>query len=768
MDRSVFRIFRLAGLFFVLLTLALRAAEEPKPDWTFPAGDFAPLFPFSIERGAHDNITSVQTWSGAWTDAGAGPFVRAENGFLMKGDEPFRFVGTNLCFSANFCDHKAAERLADTLARFGLRVVRLHHMDSADIWGKNGERTKTEIDPDQLERLDYLIAQLQKRGISVNINLHVSRCFDERDGFINSATLNNQSKGIDNIEPRMIAFQKKYARDLLTHVNPYTGRAYTDDPGVAMIEINNENSLIALWYWGAFAKMGSPYAEQFQGKWNEWLRRRYTSTAELTAALGWEGEIALTGGQTLEAGTLPVPLHREGALLKSEPLKREFFRFLTDLESGYWAEMYRFVKEELGAKPPVTGTQLQYGAWYPQGKTDYCDNHAYWHHPEFPHQIWDGQDWITSNEAMVNSRTGGEPTNLTLNRLIGKAQTISEYDHAYPNLYGAEGNVMLAAVAAYQGWSGINQFAWSHSAGNLEPDTQLPFFDLCGNQGQQVHLPACYAMLQRGDVRRGPGKYIYVQDLSKKDELNLLTELKSSWNPVANRLAKTPSLAMVCWAGLRPVDDGLSVPLPDGAVNVTAWDQLPESFGRPENGEIRNEFGELRWNTQDPEAGFFTVDTAGVKIFTGFVKGRSFEFGGLTLTPGAARLDWATISLTAVHKVPAAEKTGAPLAPGRYLLAATGLIQNTDAVFKDYGNGKITVASHYGGSMGHAPVLCEGVPFTLDLHQIDAENVTVYPLDEAGNHREPAAAEKTGSGARISLGPQYKTLWYELEIRDAR
>jgi len=38
----------------------------------------------------------------------------------------------------------------------------------------------------------------------------------------------------------MIELQKKYARDLLTHVNPYTKTAYTDEPAIALVEISNE------------------------------------------------------------------------------------------------------------------------------------------------------------------------------------------------------------------------------------------------------------------------------------------------------------------------------------------------------------------------------------------------------------------------------------------------------------------------------------------------------------------------------------------------
>ncbi|MBR2694043.1 MAG: hypothetical protein IKE69_07490 [Thermoguttaceae bacterium] len=751
-------------LCFLLAAPAMLRAEEPRPDWPFPEGDFAPLFPFIVEKGAQDNITDIQTWDGAWCDAGEGPVLSVRDGRFMKGDEPYRFMGTNLCGAAVFCDHAKAERLADTLARFGIRVVRLHHMDARWIWGKNFDRTKTEIDPDQLERLDYLIARFEKRGISVNINLHVSRGLDERDGFENSSTLSSLGKGINTFEPRMIELQKKYARDLLTHVNPYTGRAYADDPGVAMIEINNENSTLPGWYWGHVKKLGSPYRELFRAKWNEWLRSRYADTREVLEALEWVG--APAPGETLENGTLPVPFSREEALVQSAAFQKEFFTFMIRLESDYWTGMYRFLKDGLGVRPPVSGTQLLFGAWYAQAEADYCDIHRYWQHPEFPKGSWDARDWYVESGAMVNSTDGGKVGQIAVNRVLGKALTVSEYDHPYPNLYGAEGLLTLAAAAAYQGWTGINHFAWACLEDEFEMREQTRFFDMAGNQAKMVHLPACYAILQRGDVKSGPGKYVYVQDLSRAGELGLASDIRDNPTPIQNRLAHTPSLSLVCWSGLRLVDGGWNVELPKGCVNVASWDELPrERFGRPGEGEIRNEFGELRWNWEEPDGGYFTVDTRGVKVFTGFVRGRSFEFKGLTLTPGATRLDWTTVSLTAVR--PPSEETCSEdgiLAPGRYLLAATGLVRNTDAVFKEYGEGKITAAEEYGGTMGTAPALCEGIPLTLELNSLSPEKVSVYPLDEAGDRREAISAEKTETGCRVSVGPRYKTLWYELVV----
>ena len=68
------------------------------------------------------------------------------------------------------------------------------------------------------------------------------------------------------------------------------------------------------------------------------------------------------------------------------------------------------------------------------------------------------------------------------------------------------------------------------------------------------------------------------------------------------------------------------------------------------------------------------------------------------------------------------------------------------------------------GSAGEAPALCEGIPLALDLANLSPDRVRAYPLNEAGDRLDPVFAEGTETGCRLSLGPQYKTLWYELVI----
>jgi len=173
-----------------------------------------------------------------------------------------RFWGTNLTFSAafppspdyppapgEFGDVHAAEKLASRLAKLGFNAVRLHHMDHsgrpAGIWLDPWQDTLA-LDPVQLGRLDYLIYQLRRHAIYVDLNLHVSRQFTLNDGVTDAdrfdQTHSPYNQGATLFDPVMIALQQRYVGQLLAHVNPYTGLAYRDDPAIFTVETTNEDS----------------------------------------------------------------------------------------------------------------------------------------------------------------------------------------------------------------------------------------------------------------------------------------------------------------------------------------------------------------------------------------------------------------------------------------------------------------------------------------------------------------------------------------------
>ena len=259
------------ALALVLVAADVQAQDKANPlnliPWVLPWDDATP------------SVTNVSDW--LEKPAGAHGFVTAREGHLYTGSRRLRFVGTNMTASAAFPEHADAEKVAARLAKFGINCVRFIGMDAqwtqANIFGPDGRS----LSPPQLERLDYFVAQLKKNGIYTDLSL--TGCHDY-PGFPRWEGMPDFSKGLDLFYPPMVRMQRDHARDLLTHMNPYTGTRYADEPAVAIIEINNENGLISQWNWGSLDGMLPVYADELQREWNTWLKTRYSTDEALKKA----------------------------------------------------------------------------------------------------------------------------------------------------------------------------------------------------------------------------------------------------------------------------------------------------------------------------------------------------------------------------------------------------------------------------------------------------------------------------------------------------
>jgi hypothetical protein len=165
--------------------------------------------------------------------------------------------------------------------------------------------------------------------------------------------------------------------------------------------------------------------------------------------------------------------------------------------------------------------------------------------------------------------------------------------------------------------------------------------------------------------------------------------------------------------------------------------------------------GQIRWDVSQPGAGYFVADTPRTKLLTGFIRGRHFDLGnGVQLAVAKTILDWATVTLTVI------EGKGFD-GPGRILMAATGVVRNSNAELEQLGGDRVTLRDRW----GEAPVLCEAVAATVTL-PVPPDRVRFYPLDENGNRRQAADVTGDAGKTRVSAGPRHRTLWYEIEVRE--
>jgi len=676
--------------------------------------DPSALFPFALPW---DDASPTATSLTHWLDKPAGRqgFLTVKDGHIYAAGKRLRFMGVNLCFGACFPRHQDAEKIAARLAKFGVNCVRFHHMDMRKAPDGIFQDDMRTLDLGQLERLDYFIAQLKEQGIYSDLNLHVSRSYpglplwDGMPSFFN---------GVDNFDPRMVDLQRQYARDLLNHVNRYTKMPYAREPAVALIEINNENALSHTWWSGQLDEMPGAYSEELSRRWNLWLTRRYQGRSDFLSV--W-GDVAGTPGK--------LPLVRKRDFKEHKPdAQRDWVRFLFDTEEEYWTGLYRYLKEDLGSRGLVIGTQLGYSPFPIQARMDVVDVHSYWQHPRFPKRPWDPEDWTVANLAMAGREGGGTVPGLALRRVRGKPYVCTEYNHPAPNTYSSEAFLLLSAYAALQDWDGFFIFAYSHrrDAWNLG---RIPgFFDIDQHPTKMVTLPASAAMFVRGDVK------VASRDSTIGVSLDMAIDAFRRMGPSATGENFGLPRAVALQRSSSVVLDRNASP-----AEVTA---------PPAPTRIVSETGELVWDAGQGQ-GVVTVDAPLSKAVVGFLKG-GYTLGDLEITPGTMLQDWAAITATVLEGQSLKE-------PARVVITATGYAQNTNMRWKD------PQKTSVGRDWGEAPSVVEGISATLTF-AVPPRRLAAWALDERGERKLPLVVVGEERAA-VMLGPQYKTLWYEVNIR---
>ena len=277
-----------------------------------PAQNFDGGFPFFLpyyDSSAQEFLPEFP----AFTIEEAHRVSASPGGQFHAGGEPIRFWGVNIVSGACFPEKEKAPAIAARMRKMGINLVRFHHLDNPSWSGANssiffnGQNGTRQLNPVTLDRLDYFIAQLKRNSIYVNMNLNVSRTFQEVDGVPGADSLPDFGKGVTLFDPWLEFLQKEYAQQLMAHVNPYTNLSLAEDPVLAMVEMNNENSLYGYWKEGRlrpFADGGGllqRHNVQLDSLWHAWLLNKYGNQAALAAA--WNAGATSPGtGQLLANG----------------------------------------------------------------------------------------------------------------------------------------------------------------------------------------------------------------------------------------------------------------------------------------------------------------------------------------------------------------------------------------------------------------------------------------------------------------------------------
>jgi hypothetical protein len=664
--------------------------------------------------------------------AGKHGFVRSVGGHLATEDgKRIRFWGVNIAGwtkgSALLPPKAEAALFAAELARLGVNCVRFQFLDLPKQQKPvlavpetqtpsgliDGDRDDSRaMDPEQLDKLDNFVAQLKANGIYIDFNLNVGRRYKKGDG-VPDYDLIGVAKGVTYFQPRLVELQKEYARQLLTHLNPYTKLKYSDDPAVAIVEIVNENSLLEFWQRNWFRGDLAPDAPRYQlditprykelltADYNEWLAKN-RSAPDLAALRTMAGV----------APDRPVPLMRRQEF-DNAPRERFYAEgaFYTQMETAFLKDMEAYLKRDLGVHSLVIGTN-DHTYWIPgmplirsTSQLDIVDAHVYWQHPSISGR---------RNTPMVNDPLHSIEVKLTRSTMSGMPFTVSEVNEPFPSDYGSEMIPILAAYGAFQDWDGIFIYAFeSKLSGQWQPYVG-DHFDITQDPVKMAQLPVGSMLFLRHDVRRAERT---VERTYSRDQVYESMRLPESEDPYF-----TPgfplSLALEHASRIRSLDGP-----PTG--------RFTDAPGNP----IVSDTGQLAWHTSAEHGGLVSVDTEMTSALVGFVRD-----GGVATSHLSADISNAFCAITL------SSLDGQPLSRSSLMLLTTsGRVENSGQEW----DARRANAVKWGGP----PTLIEPIKGWLLLKQLEgAVDVTATPLDGAARPLAKVVGRHLESGWEIAVG----------------
>ena len=228
-------------------------------------------------------------------------FVTVRDGEFYIGDSVYRYVGTNFWYGTILASEKYGDRARltaelDTLQALGLENLRI-------LVGGDGDRhIASHIEPtlqkapgvydqDLLDGLDYLLAELEKRGM--HAVLYLNNAWEWSGGYgqyLEWAGAGQAPVPLETSYPEYMDFVSKFVqndsakalfanhvRNIVTRENKLTGKPYSESPAIMSWQIANEPR--------AFSEESKPYLE-------EWLKE----TAALIKSLD-KNHLVSTGSE---------------------------------------------------------------------------------------------------------------------------------------------------------------------------------------------------------------------------------------------------------------------------------------------------------------------------------------------------------------------------------------------------------------------------------------------------------------------------------------
>lgn len=427
-----------------------------------------------------ERVDETETWafqpppdpfsSEAWLDlrslneaqAGESGFVKlsADGMSFLRGDgQPIRFW--SVVSDGWRMEPDAMRRHLRWLAKLGVNMVRVHAQLCVE---KEGARL-TDVDEKVLDGIHRFVAEAKKQGIYVTISPYWSHTQKIPASWgLESYTGQSGPEGLIFFEPRLQEAYKVWVKELYTRPNPYAENrtALRDEPAVAVIQVQNEDSLL---FWTS-QRILEPFAGKLRRLFADFAVRKYGSLEAASKAWGKarHKDDNLTAGEVgLEiiwrfTSQAPKP-DPDWAIRLADQLE-----FMARLQYGFYRDIAAYYRNDLGCKQLINATN--------------------WRTAD-PVLLEDAERWTytAADVAAINRYTGGihsgpmngwriDPNHFfagrsnllqpedfpgAIKQTLEQPFLITEVSWTSPSLYQAEGPIM---AAAYMSLTGVDSFYW--------------------------------------------------------------------------------------------------------------------------------------------------------------------------------------------------------------------------------------------------------------------------------------------------------------------
>lgn len=690
--------------------------------------------------------------------------VEGNNFVNLATGEPVRFWGVNINSNSN------TSAAAAYYAKRGVNAARYHSSKALVDSNSSGY---LQISPSRLDNLHKAVANYSEEGIylflsetffPLSFSINPLWGIDGYDQAYIDSGGNTRAYFILWFDEDLKSAYKDWLRQMLVAENPYNGLRIADDPGVANIELVNEDNLF---FW-SFSPDRVPVAQwrKVEAAMYDFVVTKYGSIE--TARSAWGTLSTRFNNDNPEAGRLHV-IPAGGTNLASiksfTPADRrrvaDQMEFLATTQRNWFGEMTQVLRDN-GYQGGVIATNWKTSDSDSPTSVSYLQDIEYWTYTAAGvldnHHYFSAIKGVSASNGSVapGDKYYAPPAVLEPRRLSvavkqaeGYPSIVSELAWVAPNEYRSEASLIVGAYSGLNGLDGMFWFAsegesWLSGAGMGRWPLNIP---------SKVGLfPAAALMYRRGDVAESP---VLVREGKTTGSLyagepSLIKSIQGwdvsrdgsdfNFNPETGEGA-IDSLAILAGRADIAYDTDEDFVHPDLSALYSEDGKFVESF----TGQLHTDFGE----------GLLTVDTPLTQAMAGFTG----QAGTVTLSDVRLRLsnDFGSLAVVSLD--------GQPIAQSSRLLVQAGTRDRptgwaTTSWFTNVGSQNVEGREVL--TVGIAPWQVQEADGRVIFSTTDRAVTRAVSLDE--NLRSKTALRTVAGASGITLTLPKDTLYTLIEL----